>query len=58
MAGSHKVSYKHLKGGFDSRTADQGSLAQWLVHPAHNRTVFGSSPKGPTKRKVRGGILT
>ena len=25
-----------------------GPLAQWLEHPAHNRTVLGSSPRGPT----------
>ena len=30
-----------------------GPLAQWLEHPAHNRTVLGSSPRGPTFLKTK-----
>ena len=29
-----------------------GSLAQWLVHSAHNRTIAGSSPAGSTNFEV------
>ena len=29
-------------------TPNLGPLAQWLEHPAHNRAVLGSNPRGPT----------
>ena len=30
----------------------QGPLAQWLEHPAHNRSVLGSNPRRPTTTDV------
>ena len=31
----------------------KGPLAQRLAHPAHNRMVLGSNPRGPTKLKEK-----
>ena len=51
------VDYKLAMDGRLTRAANQGPLAQWLAHPAHNRQVPGSSPGGPTKRRKEWKIL-
>jgi hypothetical protein len=50
---AEQVAVNHrVVGSSPTSAALHGLLAQWLVLPAHNREVLGSSPREPTHAEV------
>lgn len=48
FAGSNPVSRSWAVGEILPAVAFSGPIAQWLEQAAHNRSVAGSNPAGPT----------